>query len=386
MHEIVVLGAGYAGTMTAVSLAGRTRGRTDVHITLVNATERFTERLRLHQVAAGEDLADLRLAALLDGTGVDLEIGWVTGIDADARTVRIDDQRVLRFDTLVYALGGVAGTAAVPGAEDHAYTLDTAGDASLLARRLAGMAGDRVVICGNGLTGVEAAAEIAEQHPHLRVTLLGRQEPGVELGPKARAYLQRALRRLGVESRAGAEIVKILPTGVELAGGETIEAGAVLWCSGVRVSPLASAAGLRTDDQGRIIVDATLRSVSHPFVYAVGDAAAIKQAYGMMHGTCQSGMPTGVHAAKSIARALDGKDPQPFRYGYLHVPISIGRHDGVIQFTHPDHRPGRLYLTGRAATWYKETVSSSPWPSFIRVGKTPAVGEFAWRRGGRYTK
>jgi NADH dehydrogenase len=386
MHKIVVLGAGYAGMMTALSLAGRTRRRTDVHITLVNPTERFTERLRLHQVAAGEELADLRIPALLDGTGVELVIGWVTGIDANARTVRIDDERVLGFDTLVYALGGVAGTEAVPGADDHAYTLNSASDAKLLARRLAGVDRDRVVICGSGLTGVEAAAEIAEQHPDLQVTLLGRQEPGVELGPKARAYLQKSLQRLGVSWMAGVDIIKILPNGVELAGGSTVEAGAVLWCSGVRVSPLASAAGLATDDQGRIITDATLRSVSHPFVYAVGDAAAIKQAYGMMHGTCQSGMPTGVHAAKSIARGLDGLAPQPFRFGYLHVPVSIGRHDGVIQFTHPDHRPGRFYLTGRRATWYKETVSSAPWPSFVRVGKTPAIGEFAWRRGGRYTK
>ena len=386
MNEIVVLGAGYAGTMTAVSLAGRTRGRTDVHITLVNPSERFTERLRLHQVAAGEKLDDLRLPALLEGTGVDLVLGWVTGIDVNARTVRIDDQRVLSFDTLVYALGGVAGTAAVPGADDHAYTLNSADDAKLLARRLAGMDDNRVVICGSGLTGVEAAAEIAEQHPDLRVTLLGRQEPGIELGPKARAYLQKSLGRLGVEWRSGADIIKILPDGVELAGGEVVEAGAVLWCSGVRVSPLASAAGLQTDDQGRIVTDDTLRSVSHPFVYAVGDAAAIKQAYGTMHGTCQSGMPTGVHAAKSIVRSLDGLPPQPFRFGYLHVPVSLGRHDGVIQFTHPDHRPGGLYLTGRRATWYKETVSSAPWPSFVRVGKTPALGEFAWRRGGRYTK
>jgi NADH dehydrogenase FAD-containing subunit len=105
-----------------------------------------------------------------------------------------------------------------------------------------------------------------------------------------------------------------------------------------------------------------------------------------MHGTCQSGMPTGVHAAQSIALALDGKAPKRFRFGYLHVPLSIGRHNGVIQFSHPDHTPSRFYLTGRAAVWYKETVSASPWSSFIRVGKRPVVGEFAWRRGGRYTR
>lgn len=378
MNRIVVLGGGYTGVAAAMSLAGRLRRRPDVRITLVNASERFTERLRLHQVAAGEELADLRLPDLLRGTGVDLEIGWVTAIDAEARTVRVDDERTLEYDTLVYALGGTADTE-TPGAADHAYTLDSDQNARLLADRL--RRAGAVVVCGSGMTGVEAAAEIAEQHPQAHVVLLGRGEPGAELGPRARAYLQGALRRLGVEFRARTEIVKVLPDGVELATGEIVPAEVVLWTAGVRISPLAAAAGLTVDDHGRIVTDATLRSVSHPDVYAVGDAAAIHQAWGMMHGTCQSGIPTAVHAARSIA----GR-PSAFRYGYVHTPVSLGRHDAVIQFSHPDHSPSRFYLTGRLATWYKETVSASPWPTYGLLFRAPATGSAGWRRGGRYTR
>lgn len=58
--------------------------------------------------------------------------GWVTAVDAQARTVRVDDDRVLPYDTLVYALGGVADTSAVPGAENQAYTLSSVRDAELL--------------------------------------------------------------------------------------------------------------------------------------------------------------------------------------------------------------------------------------------------------------
>ena len=389
MHRIIVLGAGYAGLAAATSLAGRTTKRDDVHITVVNASERFTERLRLHQTASGQRLADLRVTELLTGTGVEFVCGWVTGIDAVSRTVRVDDERVLRYDTLVYALGAVADSAAVSGVDDHAYTLNSAQDAELLAEKLAGLdvlGGGTVAVCGSGLTGVEAAAEIAEQHPGLDVVLLGRQEPGAMMGPKARAYLDSALDRLGVRVRGGVEIVKVLPGSVELLSGESIAAEVVLWTSGVRVSPLAAAAGLDVDEHGRIRTDSALRSVSHPAVYAVGDAAAVPQTYGVMHGTCQGGMPTGVHAAVSIVRELDGRSPRPFRFGYLHVPVSLGRHDGVIQFTHPDDSPKRLHLTGRRAAWYKETVSSAPWPSFLRLLKLPAVGMFAWRRGGRYTR
>lgn len=385
MTRIVVLGAGYAGLSAATNLAGRTKHREDVHITVVNATERFTERLRLHQAASGEQLADLRVPDLLRGTGIEFVTGWVTGIDTGARTVRIDDERVLPYDKLVYALGSVTDTAPVPGAEEHAFTLTSARDADLLAHRLAGLGSGTVAVCGSGLTGVEAAAELAEQHPELTVLLLGRHEPGAELGRKAKAHLDAVLARLGVRVRGDAEIVKVLPGSVALAGGETVAADVVLWTSGVRVSPLAAAAGLEVDERGRIVTDAALRSVTRPDVYAAGDAAAVRQGFGVLHGTCQSGMPTGVHAATSLARELRGKEPEPFRFGYYHLPMSLGRHDGLVQFTKPDGTPRSIALTGRRAVWYKETVSSAPWPIFGRMTRSPRSGAF-WPHGGRYTR
>lgn len=51
-HRIVIVGAGYAGLGATTRLARRTRGR-DLRIELVNAGTGFTERVRLHQLAAG---------------------------------------------------------------------------------------------------------------------------------------------------------------------------------------------------------------------------------------------------------------------------------------------------------------------------------------------
>ncbi|MGW1160245.1 NAD(P)/FAD-dependent oxidoreductase [Streptomyces sp. NPDC002519] len=384
-HRVVILGAGYAGMSTAIQLAARVAGHEDVRVTVVNAQERFTERIRLHMAATGQRLAELSIPELLEGTGARFVRGWVTAVDADARTVRIDDDRILPYDTLVYALGSVADTAALPGAEEHAYTLDTAQDAEALADRLARLGSGTVVVGGSGLTGVEAAAEIAEQHPELNVVLLGRHDPGTAMNPKAGAYLRSALERLGVRLRVGVEAVKVLPGGVELASGENVAADVVLWTSGTRVSPLAAAAGLTVDERGRIVTDTTLWSVSHPEVYAVGDAAAIRQRYGVMHGTCQGGMPSGVHAALSIVRALKGRRPKPFRFGYYHTPVSLGRHDAVVQFTRPDGTPRKIRLTGRVAVRYKETVTASPWPTWGRMKKMPSSGAF-WPRGGRFTR
>ncbi|WEB45068.1 FAD-dependent oxidoreductase [Streptomyces yunnanensis] len=384
-HRVVVLGAGYAGMAAAVQLAARTKRRQGVQVTVVNAQERFTERLRLHMTATGQELAELSIPEVLEGTGARFVRGWVTAVDADAKTVRIDDHRVLHYDTLVYGLGTVADTSAVPGVEDHAYSLSTVQEAELLADRLGRLGGGTVAVVGSGLTGVESAAEIAERYPELNVVLLGRQEPGATMNAKAAAYLRAALGRLGVQVRAGVEVAKVLPDSVELAGGESIAAEAVLWTSGTRVSPLAAAAGLAVDERGRVVTDATLRSVSHPEVYAIGDAAAIRQGYGVMHGTCQGGMPTGVHAATSIDRVLKGKQPKPFRFGYYHTPVSLGRGDAVVQFTHPDDSPRRICLTGRMAVRYKETVTASPWPTYGRMKKMPASGAF-WPRGGRFTR
>ncbi|MFF8763282.1 NAD(P)/FAD-dependent oxidoreductase [Nocardiopsis dassonvillei] len=384
-HRVLILGAGYAGMSAAIQLAARFKQHEDVRVTLVNAQERFTERLRLHMTATGQQLAELSIPELLEGTGAQFVRGWVTAVNTDTRSVRIDDDRILHYDTLVYGLGGVADTAAVPGVEEHAYTLNSAQDAEALADRLARLGSGTVVVAGSGLTGVESAAEIAEQHPELNVVLLGRREPGATMNPKARTYLRSALQRLGVRVRSGVEVAKVLPGAVELVGGESITADAVLWTSGTRVSPLAASAGLTVDERDRIVTDAALRSVSHPEVYAIGDAAAILQGYGVMHGTCQGGMPTGVHAAVSIVRTLKGKQPKPFRFGYYHTPVSLGRHDAVVQFTRPDDSPRRVCLTGRMAVRYKETVTASPWPTWGRMKKMPASGAF-WPRGGRFTR
>jgi NADH:ubiquinone reductase (H+-translocating) len=384
-HQILILGAGYAGMSAAIQLAARIKHRKEVRVTVVNAQERFTERLRLPMTATGQRVAELNIPQLLAGTGARFVRGWVTAVDVGAKQVRIDDDRVLPYDTLVYGLGSTADTVTVPGVDDHAYTLSSAQDAESLADRLRRLGSGTVVVAGSGLTGIESAAEIAERHPGLEVVLLGRHEPGSAMNPKARAYLKSALDRLGVQVRSGVEVVKVLPDAVELAGGERLAADVVLWTSGTRVPALAAAAGLTVDERGRIVTDAALRSTSHPEVYAVGDAAAIRQGYGVMHGTCQGGMPTGVHAALSIVRALRGKQPKPFRFGYYHTPVSLGRNDGVVQFTRPDDSPRRIYLTGRLAARYKETVTASPWPTFGRMKKMPASGAF-WPRGGRFTR
>ncbi|MFI7124381.1 NAD(P)/FAD-dependent oxidoreductase [Nonomuraea sp. NPDC050153] len=380
MTDILVLGAGYTGVAAAIRTAVRTR-RAGGRVRLVNASPRFTERLRLHQTAAGERLADFPLEDVVAGTGIEFVQGRVAGLDVERREARLEDGRVLGYDKLVYALGTVTD-ASVPGVADHAFVYDDYTGTVRLSERLAALTSGSVVVAGGGLTGVESATEIAEAHPHLRVVLLTRGRPGSMMGERARAHLDAALERLGVEVRTGADITKVLPDAVELAGGELVHSDATLWTTGTRGLPAAAESGLTVDARGRIVVDSALRSVSHPDVYAVGDAAAVSQRFGVLHGTCQGGIPTGLHAADSLAATLRGRTPKAFRFGYVHQPISLGREDAVIQFTRPDDSPRRWYLKGRAAIAYKETVSGSPIPTFrlLKRGLVP-VWVFALSAG-----
>ncbi|TMR98186.1 FAD-dependent oxidoreductase [Nonomuraea basaltis] len=377
---MLVLGGGYTGMAAAIRVAARTR-RIGGKVTVVNASARFTERLRLHQTAAGAALADYSLEEVLAGTGVRFVPGRVAGLDVERREVRLDGGRVLGYDKLIYALGTVTDVS-VPGVADHAYTYDGYADAVRLAERLDALDGGTVVVAGGGLTGVESAAELAEARPHLHVVLVSRSRPGSMMGDRARAHLDAVLARLGIEVRAGVDITKVLPDAVELDGGELIHSDATLWTTGTRGLPLAAGSGLTVDARDRIVVDSALRSVSHPDVYAVGDAAAVSQPFGVLHGTCQSGIPAGLHAADSLAATLRGKKPRPFRFGYIHQPVSLGREDAVIQFTRADDSPRRWCLTGRAAVVYKETVTSSPMPTFrlLKRGLVP-VRAFALTAG-----
>ncbi|WP_316574122.1 NAD(P)/FAD-dependent oxidoreductase [Nocardia canadensis] len=384
-HRIVVLGAGYTGMLVAIRLARRTR-KLDVAITLVNPSARFTERLRMHQIAAGQELANHHIPDLLAGTGIDFVQGRAIAVDPDARRVHVEGIGELAYDELVYALGSTTDTTTVPGVAEHAWTLNDPRLAHEFAGELTALAatGGAVTVCGGGLTGIEAATEIAESHPGLRVTLISSSEPGAMMGQQARAHLNRVMDRLGIVRATGLRVTKVLPDAVELADGTRVEADLTLWTSGVRVSPLAAEAGIATDERGLIVVDPTLKSLSHPTVHAIGDAAAIHQAWGQIHGTCQSGLPTAAYTADAIAAELRGKQVRPFRFGYFHQPVSLGRRDAVIQFTNADDTPRRFYLTGWAARTYKQMVSSSPVPTFKASRKM--IMNVQLSKGGKATR
>ncbi|GGS99228.1 NAD(P)/FAD-dependent oxidoreductase [Streptomyces violaceus] len=364
-HRIVVLGAGYTGAIAAGRLARRLHSE-DVAITLVNAEPDFVERVRMHQLAAGQDLRPRPFSEMFAGTGVELKLAKVTGVDVDRRTVAVVDANgpgepeteELAYDTLVYALGSGWNDQGVPGVAEHAHQIAGRPGALRLRERLARLdAGESVVVVGGGLTGLEAATEIAEARPDLDVTLAARGELGDWLSPKGRRHLRKVFGKLGITVHENSSVTGVEADRVTTADGETIPAAATVWTTGFAVHPIAQATTLDVDDTGQILVDGTMRSVSHPDVYAIGDAAlAMGPGDKPLRMSCASGTPMAWQAADAIAARLTGRKLPDAPLRYFNQCISLGRREGLIQYVTADDRAVRAALTGRFAAVYKELV------------------------------
>lgn len=358
-HRIIVLGAGYTGASAAGRLARRLR-RDDVAITLVNAEPDFVERVRLHQLATGQDLKPRPLAKMFAGTGVALRIAKVTAVDADRRTVTVtgaDGTEQLVYDTLVYALGSGWNAQAVPGTAEHAHEVASRPGALRLRERLAGLgAGQAVTVVGGGLTGVEAVTELAESRPDLDVHFAIRGALGDWLSPKGREHLRKVADRLGITVHEHAAVERVEADRIATATGD-IPAAVTVWTAGFAVHPLAAATALEVTGNGQIVLDRTMRSVSHPDVYAVGDAGFAMGKNGKpLRMSCASGIPMAQAAADAIVARLTGGTVPEAGIGYFNQCISLGRGDGLIQYVTGDDQAVDATLRGRFAARYKEFV------------------------------
>ncbi|MET7463795.1 FAD-dependent oxidoreductase [Nonomuraea sp. NPDC005501] len=358
-HRIVVLGAGYAGANTAGRLAKRLH-RDDVEIILVNGDPEFVERVRMHQLASGQDLRPRPLRDLCAGNGVQLRTARVTAVDVEGKTVDLGGE-TLAYDTLVYALGSAAAEHGVPGVAEHTHNVAGKQAALRLRARLSeAKPGETVLIVGGGLTGIEAATEIAEAHPDLEVAIAARGRVGGWLSDKAQHHLRGALDRLGITVHDHADITRVEADGVVTGADRKIRAQVTVWTAGFSVHPIAAATTLEVDGTGRIVVDAGMRSVSHPDVYAVGDAALAEGAGGKpLRMSCASANPMAWLAADVIAARLTGRKVPETTIGYSLQCISLGRRDGIIQRVTPDDQVTSTVFTGRTAARIKEMICAS---------------------------
>jgi NADH dehydrogenase FAD-containing subunit len=131
----------------------------------------------------------------------------------------------------------------------------------------------RLALLGGGPAGVELALALAGQVPQLALfcagPLLAGQAPGLRL------------RALGHLARRGVQVREHCPiTGIDedrlLSGDEPVWHGQrLLLASGAEAWPWLADSGLDCDSAGFVRIDAQLRSLSHPRLFASGDCASL---------------------------------------------------------------------------------------------------------------
>ncbi|HEY7891153.1 MAG TPA: NAD(P)/FAD-dependent oxidoreductase [Solirubrobacteraceae bacterium] len=361
--DIVIAGGGFGGFYAARTLE-RALPRHSARVKLVNDAN-FMLYTPLLPGAAGATLDPRHVIVPLRSQlhQTDLVIGRVTGCDPATRTVaacRIDGKEIeLKYDQLIVALGSVSRTLPIPGLAEHATGFKSLSDATALRNRvlscldIAESLEDSLarreyltfVFVGAGYAGVEGlaelqdfAAEVIHLYPRchaegMRWLLVEAREQIMPEIPGALAHFAaRELRSRGIELRLKTTLSQITQTGATLSGDEVIPARTVVWTAGVRPAPVVSRLGLPLDSSGRIRVDATMRVLGHPQVWAIGDCAAVPDP--SRRG--QSCPPTAQHAIRQGRRvahnvvASHGRGrPQPFRYRTRGMVADLGQRQAV---------------------------------------------------------
>ena len=371
LHRVVVVGAGFGGLQTTHRLKGA-----PVSITLVDRRNHHLFQPLLYQVATAS-LATSEIAwpiryLLRDRPEVTTLFATVSGVDAAAKRVLLDDGDALPYDTLILATGARHAYFGHDEWEPFAPGLKTLEDATTLRRRIL-VAFERAeretdperraalltfVIVGAGPTGVELAGTIAELardtlRPDFRnIDTHAARVVLIEAGPRVlagfaddlSAYAQRSLESLGVEVMLGQAVTECSGDGV-VYGGNRLPAKTLIWAAGVRASSAAQWLGAPADRAFRLQVEPDLTVPGHPDIFAIGDTVTINGPDGKpVPGIAPAAKQQGVYVADTIKARLRGETPGPFRYRHAGSLAQIGKRRAVIDF-------GRFKLRGTLAWW-----------------------------------
>jgi NADH dehydrogenase len=353
--RVVIIGGGFGGLSAARALV-----KVPVDVLLIDRRNHHVFQPLLYQVATAAlspgDIASPIRWILRRQSNVRVWLGDVTAIDPARRVVHLSDGEV-PYDYVIVAAGATHAYFGHDEWRAHAPGLKTLEDALDMRRRVllafeqAERETDRArqrrlltfVVVGGGPTGVELAGALAEISRHALANDFRAIDPEsarvilIEGGPTLlasypedlSAFARRALEKLGVAVWTGS-LVSGIEEGRVHVGGETIEAGTILWAAGVSASPLGATLGAPLDRVGRVLVEPDLSVPGHPEISVVGDLAALRGADGAwLPGVAQVALQQAAHAARNVARQIAGQPALPFVYRNLGNLATIGRNSAV---------------------------------------------------------
>ncbi|HKL99704.1 MAG TPA: NAD(P)/FAD-dependent oxidoreductase [Mobilitalea sp.] len=373
--KIVIVGAGYAGILTAKKLAKKLKKHKseEVNITIIDRNPFHTMLTELHEVAADrvdEDSIKISLKRVFAGRKVDVKLDTVTSIDFNNKKV-VGNQETYQYDYLVLAAGSKPTYYGTPGADEYSKKLWSYDDAVNLKEHILTTFRDAsrepieaerkrmltFYVVGAGFTGVEMVGELAEYVPFLcekfdikrsDVTLVnvdGLSRPIPNLTEKLSAKVAKRLEKVGVQLVLNSFVAAIGEDFIELKQNDKVvrySCGTVIWAAGIQSADITQDAGKSLELQrgGRIQVDTYLRSMKDKNVYIIGDnmhyiAEGEERPVPQMVENCEQSSHTAAH---NIVVALTGKgEMEVYKPSFHGVMVSIGGRYAVAHVGLPGH-------------------------------------------------
>lgn len=387
--RIVILGGGFAGVGTARKLERLLRNRPEVEIVLVSRANFFVLTPLLFEACSGtlelRHCAQPIRPALHRSRFVE---ATVTSVDAARCTVRMVADGVeseLAYDHLVVALGASTNLAMIPGSET-AFTFKTMADALVLRNHFieqlerADATVDAAlrrryltfVVIGGGLVGIELLGELTAfadnvlrfypriRRDEMRFHLFEATDRILpEVDQRLASVATRVLVKRGADIRSSTPVRSLEPERVRI-DGETIDASTIVLAAGIVPNAAARHIDVAHDAKGRIAVDATMRSTSHPTVWALGDCASIPGPDGKPYpALAQHAVREARQLARNIAAVVRGKPLSPFVFRSLGTMAALGHSRAVAQVM-------GVQLTGFIAWWFRRTYYLLQMPRWDR--------------------
>lgn len=309
MKHLVLLGGGHAHVELLRSLA--LTPRSDLRISLVSPHPRSLYSGMVPGVIAGHyQLADCQIALreLALRAAAEVIESRACAVDARANNATLANGDVLGYDVLSLDIGSVIDHGAIRGAAEYALPVRpiedfTRGVDAVLARAERGFL--NLVVVGGGAAAVELALALQYRlGARARVSLVTGGTPPLPGFPaSAQARARQALQRLAVRTVEDT-CTGITAGQVRLAFEEGLACDAAILAIGGSAAPWLRTSGLGLDAAGFVATAATLQSLSHPNVFAVGDTASRADAPRPRSGVYA--VRAGPALALNLRRYLDG--------------------------------------------------------------------------------
>jgi NADPH-dependent 2,4-dienoyl-CoA reductase/sulfur reductase-like enzyme len=270
--RLVIVGGGPAALATARAYRNA-KGDGEVTILTPELTVPYTRPALSKDFLRGEtEDADLPIEppAWYTDHAVEIRLGTeAETLNPATSTLTLAGGETLHYDACVLATGGESAALDIPGAtEEWVLMLRSLATARVLRDQAAQVSS--AIVIGSGFIGCEAAASLAMRGLHVTLVTDEKTPQRTRLGEAAGRRIEGWLEALGVELILGAAVEAIGDHSVQLPGDLTHKADLILMAAGVKpCAGLAENAGLETKD-GRIVVDAQMRT-SATHVYAAGD-------------------------------------------------------------------------------------------------------------------